>query len=244
MGRRIETDRILNRKGVVVGLVLGLNLDEAAREVGRNLRRGGFQNQDVLDLPGGDHVEREGPRIGLRTRNGRVVDPHVVVALRKSPGDDKFVVDERDARNAPHDLAGITVLRAGDRLARNAADHLQRVPYVDIDGRFGIRPSYGRDDHLADLLRGLRKFHLEARIRTVAHLDSRQARRGVGQHAYLNGMGAGFDVPQMERAVDIGGRAARRPRQQHRGTQHRLASGRVGHHARDGALGKDRLNRK
>ncbi len=136
----------------VFGYVLGLDEHHAAGVVGGVFGCGGLDNHQVIELRGGQQVERERAGVGFRTGDGGTVDPYLVVALGEPPHHDELVVDERDARHAADDLGGVAVLGALYLLAADAR--------LDAEGGFGglenahlgVLAALGYNSHLLQYL--------------------------------------------------------------------------------------------
>ena len=109
------------------------------------LRRGRLDNLEIVDLRGGDNVEGEGAGVGFARRDGRTVDPNVVIALRETAHHDEFLVDNRNAWHTADDLRGVLVLRTLNLLCGYAALHHETVALDGHHGCFGIAGCLTRD---------------------------------------------------------------------------------------------------
>lgn len=129
-----------NHKRVVFRNVFGIYLDKTSAEVSGIFRRRGLNDSDVVDLRGGDDVERKSARISLRTRHCATVYPYVVVSLRQSANHDKFILDNTDSRHPSHYLRGVFILRFLNLLCRHARIDCQRRFHLIEQRRIDIAP--------------------------------------------------------------------------------------------------------
>ncbi len=241
MRGRIDACGVAQRHRFVGGHVFRGDTDEAAREIGGDFRRGRLEDHDVLDLPRRDDVERKGTRIGLGAGDGRAVHPHVVITLREPAGDDELVVDERDARDAAHDLSRVAVLRFADRLTRNAAHDRHGLAHVAVHGHLGTRAAHGRYHHIADL------FALFPECDVDPHLagggpDDFDPLRFVSDHRDVERIAPGRQTAQRIAAVGAAGGALGRARDEDRRSDDGLSRGGVGYCAHDGCPGGKHLS--
>ena len=136
------------------GYFLGVHHDETARVVGGVLSGWRLHNHEVVDLTTGNHIEREGATVGLRTGHGTAIDPHVVVALLQAAHHHKLVVDEAHARNAAYHFAGIGVLGALNFLRRHVVHHIGATLGLLDGGRLGVGAPHGGYGELTQLAVG------------------------------------------------------------------------------------------
>ena len=136
----------------VFGYVLGLDEHHAAGVVGGVFGCGGLDNHEVIELRGGQEVERERAGIGLRTGDGGTVDPHLVVALGETAHHDELVVDEGDSRHAAYDLGGIAVLCALYLLAADTRLDAECGLGGLENAHLGVLAAFGYNSHLLQYL--------------------------------------------------------------------------------------------
>ena len=238
----IKPGRITDFDAVFFGDTFGHYLDETAGEVARYLRRGGFIDQQVVNLTAGNHVEGEGTAVCLGTRDGQSVYPCVVVALRQAAHDDETVVYDGDAGDATDDFRSVPVGAFRYLGRRNTARDLRNGLYRSEHGYLGVAPHTGLHDHLFDLFR----IAFEADIHPLPigghparHLDALVGDETDGERIIPRGK-----VVEAPTALHIGFGSLVGILDHDYGACHRFARGGIGHPSRHGVKRLRRLRRK
>ena len=128
-GVRVEAHLAGYVEGVPVRDILGHHPHETAGEIRRKLGRGALVYHHVIDQGRRKHIEREGTAVRLAGRGRGVVQPYIIITLRKPSNYDKTIVHDGDSRDAAKHLGGIAILCFTDLLGRNAVHDRKALAY-------------------------------------------------------------------------------------------------------------------